>query len=93
MKGHAKHCVVRHCELAPKKVSQLKQAATLCIDDHQSKSADSDIVGELATVCAHIVIRCLYIGRLGRPDILWTVNTLARAVAKWNRVRGERLAR
>ena len=41
------------------------------MDDHQSK--EEEIVGELSTVCSRIV---------GRPDILWSVNKLARATTK-----------
>ena len=42
-------------------------------------------VGELSTVCSHIVLKCLYLARIGRPDILWSVNKLARAVTKWTK--------
>ena len=31
--------------------------------------------------------------RIGRPDILWTVNKLARAVTKWTQACDKRLAR
>ena len=33
-------------------------------------------------VCSQIVLQCLYFARIGRPDILWSVNKLARAVTK-----------
>ena len=35
MTGHADQCADIYCELANKSVSQLKQAATICIDDHE----------------------------------------------------------
>ena len=35
----------------------------------------------------------LYLARIGRPDILWSVNKLARAVAKWAQACDRRLAR
>ena len=28
---------------------------------------------------------CLYLARIGRPDILWTVNKLARSITKWTK--------
>ena len=37
--------------------------------------------------------KCLHLARNGRPDILWSVNKLARAVTKWTQARGRRLAR
>ena len=40
-----------------------------------------------------IVLICLYLARIGRPDILWSVIKLARAVAKWTRDCDKRLAR
>ena len=35
MQGHAEQCVEIYCDLDRKHASQLEQAATLCIDDHQ----------------------------------------------------------
>ena len=42
---------------------------------------------------AHIVLKCLYLARFGRPDFLWSVNKLARAVAKRTRTCDKRSAR
>ena len=42
-------------------------------------------VGESSTVCSQIVLKCLYLARIGRPAILWSVNKLARAVTKWTK--------
>ena len=39
------------------------------------------------------MLKCLYLARVGGPDILWSVNKLARAVTKWTKVRDKRLAR
>ena len=43
--------------------------------------------------CFRIVRKCLYLGRIGRPDISWSVNKLARAVTTWTKVCDRRLAR
>ena len=50
-------------------------------------------VGELSEVCLQIVLKCLYLVRIGRPDILWSVNKLARSVTKWTQACDRRLAR
>ena len=50
-------------------------------------------VGDLSTVCPQSVLKCVYLARIGRPDILWSVNKLARAVTKWTRACEKRLAR
>ena len=59
----------RYCELAKKSVSKLEQAGTPCSDDHELKKNVFEVVGELALVCAQIVLTCLYFASLGRPDI------------------------
>ena len=52
------------------------------MDDHQFQEEGHGSVEELSLVCSHIVLKCLYLARIGRPDILWSVNKHARAVPK-----------
>ena len=94
MEGHAQKCVERYCELANKKVEQLYKVSSPCLDDHQFKQEELESVGELSQVCSQIVLKkCLYLARIGRPDILWSVNKLARSVTKWTQACDRRLAR
>ena len=93
MEGHARKCVERYCELANKKVEQLHKVSSPCLDDHQFKREEFESVGELSKVCSQIVLKCLYLARIGRPDILCSVNKLARAVTKWTQACDRRLAR
>ena len=79
MVGHAKKCVERYCELANKTTQQLYKVSTPCIDDHHFKEEETKSVGELA--------------RIGRPDILWSVNKLARSITKWTQACDKRLNR
>ena len=81
MEGHAKKCVERYCELA-NKTQQLYKVSTPCIDDHHFKEEELKSVGELSKVCSQIVLKCLYLARIGRPDILWQVNKLARSITR-----------
>ena len=81
MKRHAKKCVERYCELAITTTQQLFQVSTPCIDDHHFKE-EMKSVGELSQVCSQIVRKCLYLARIGRPDILWSVNKHARSITK-----------
>ena len=83
MEGHAKKCVERYCELANWTTQQLHKVATPCLDDHQFKKEEMVSVRKLSEVCWQIDFRCLSLARIGRPDILWSVNKLARAVTKW----------
>ena len=69
MEGHAKKCVERYCELANRTTQQLYKISTPCIDDHHFKEEELKSVGELSKVCSQIVLKCLYLARIGRPDI------------------------
>ena len=80
--------VLRHGRTCPKMrgtvlwTSEQKRRATYkvsspCWDDHQMKKEELENTGELSEICSHIVLKCLYFARLGRPDILWSVNKLA----------------
>ena len=59
----------RYCELANKTTQQLYKVSTPCIDDHHFKEEEMKYVGELSQVCSQIVLKCLYLARIGRPDI------------------------
>ena len=93
MEGHAKKCVERYCELSNRTTKQLYKVSTPCIDDHHFKEEELKSVGELSKVCSQIVLKCLYLARIGRPDILWSVNKLARSITKWTKVCDKRLNR
>ena len=86
MEGHAQKCVERYCEPANKKVKQLSKLSHPCLDDHQVKQEQLESVGELSEVRSQIVMKCSCLARIGRPDILWSVNNLARSVTKWTHV-------
>ena len=58
-----------------------------------SKKKNMKSVGELSQVCSQIVLKCLYLARIGRPDILWSVNKLARSITKWTKACDKRLNR
>ena len=67
--GHAKKCVERHCQRASKKIEQLYQVSTFCMDDQSFKKLET--VGELSNACSQIVLECLYLARIGGLDILF----------------------
>ena len=85
MEDHAKKCVERYCELANKTTQQLYKVSTPCIDDHHSKEEEMKSVGELSIVCSQIVLKCLYLARIGRPEIQRSVNKLSRSITKWTK--------
>ena len=93
MEGHAKKCVERCCEYANKTTQQLYKVSTPCIDDHHLKEEDMKSVGELSQQCSQIVLKCLNLARIERPDILWSVNKFARSITKWTKACDKRLNR
>ena len=62
--------VERCCVLANKTSQQLYKVATPCINDHQFKDEEMGSVRELSRVSSQIVLKCLYLARVGRLDIL-----------------------
>ena len=82
----------RYCELANRTTQQPYKVSTPCIDDHHFKEEELTSVGDLSQVCSQIVLKCLYLARIGRPDILWTVNKLARSITKWTKACDKRLS-
>ena len=93
MEGHAKKCVERYCELANKTTQQVYKVSTPCLDDHHFKEEELKSVGELSKVCLSIFLKCLYLARIGRPDILWSLIKLARSTTKWTKACDKRLCR
>ena len=76
-----------------KRLNKYTKVATPCMDDHQTKEEENESAGGLSTVWSQIVLKCLYLARIVGPDILWSVNKLARAVTKWTKACDKRLAR
>ena len=64
-----------------------------CIDDHHFKEEELKSVGELSKICSQIVLKFLYLARIGRPDILLSMNKLARSITKWTKACDKRLNR
>ena len=93
MIGHAEQCAQRWRELANKGLKDIPVVGTPCIDDHNLRPEDFVDQGTLSHVCSKIVMKCLYLARIGRPDILYAINVLARNVTKWNRACDKRLER
>ena len=85
-------CVKRYCEPANRKVEQLYKVSSRCLDDQQFEQEELESVRELPYVCSQIVLKCMYLPRIGRLDILWSVNKLARPVTIWTQACDRRLA-
>ena len=96
MEGQAKKCVERFCELANKTTQQFYKVATPCNTMHRRppiQGRRNGICWRMSKVCSQIVPKCLYLARIGRPDIFWSANTFACAVTIWIKACDKRSAR
>ena len=69
-----------------------KQDDSTTLHSTNFKEEEFKSVGELPKVYSQIVLKCLYLARIGRLDILWSVNKLAHAVTKWTKACDKRSA-
>ena len=72
---------VSYCELAKKKTEQLQKVSSSCLDDHHFKKEEIKSVGKLSEVCSQIVLKCLYLARIGRPDRHSMVSDQTRSIS------------
>ena len=60
------------CELANRTTQQRYKVFTPCIDDDHFKEEELKSVGELSQVSSQIVLKCLYLARIGGPDLTYS---------------------
>ena len=58
-----------------------------------SKKKKQNLLENCHKYASQIVLKCLYLARIGRPDILWSVNKLARTITKCTKACHKRLNR
>ena len=91
MSGHAETCVEKYLELAGLDLSDLQPVGTPNLDDHAIPANEFEVQGQLSDVCSRIVLKALFFARIARPDLLQSVNCLARCVSKWTAACDRRL--
>ena len=72
---------------------QLHKVFTPCIDDNNFKEEETKSVEKLSNACSQIVLKCLYLARIGLPDILRSVKMVSRSITKWTKAFDKRLNR
>ena len=58
-----------------------------------SKRKRQNLLENCQLLALKLFLKCLYLARIGRPDILWSVNKLARSITKWTKACDKRLNR
>ena len=78
MAGHAQQCVETYLALTKQTLKDLDKVITPCLDDHRIAPEDFITRGVLHDSAAKIVMKILYVALVSRPDLYWSVNSLAR---------------
>ena len=74
-------------------VERLYKNSTSCSDDLHFTKKKIGQCWKIIERCSQIVLTCQYLARIGRPDMLWTMDHLAMSLTKWNRACDGRLPR
>ena len=94
MEVHVKKYVERYCELTNSTtLNSTKYLLPVSMMSTSKKKEEMKFVREFTQVCSQIVLKYLYVARIGELDILRTVDKLARSITKWSKVCDKRLNR
>ena len=64
---------------------KIRGVTTPCLPESNMTDEELARVGELSSISSRILMRCLWLSRLARPDIAFAVQRLASRVTKWTR--------
>ena len=85
MKAYAKGIVEFFCEMTGTQREKLRKVTTPCLPESNMTNEELSNVGELGSFASRILMRCLWISRLARPDIAFAVQRLASRVTRWTK--------
>ena len=85
VEGHAQKCVERFCELAHKTVDQLQKDSKPCLEDHQVKPEDLEIVRELSNDSLSDCIEMFENGKNRKTRFPWDSKLLGKTRHTLNR--------
>ena len=83
MGDYAAQCVELYESLTGAK--KLKPAPTPFVNEGSLCPEDDDVQGELAGSACKALMKCLWLGRLARPDIIKPIGDLATHIQSWSR--------
>lgn len=83
MRDFIQQCIDRYCDLAKFLPKDIKAADAPALDDNQLNYDDTVTPGKLQSCAAYIIMKILWVARVCRYDILYSVCQSARLIAKW----------
>ena len=83
MSSYAKGIVSFYCELTGIPVEKLRKVETPCLPESQMSEEELAHEGALHNHAAKVLMRCLWLPRLARPDLSFAVQRLASRVTRW----------
>ena len=93
MEGHAKEMLWSDiASWRTRQPSKLYKVTTPCLDGPSVWIRRIGISWRIVKSMSRFVLKCSCLARIGRPDILWSVNKFARVVTKLTRTCDKRLA-
>ena len=85
MTDYAKGIVEFFCNLTEVPKEKLRSVPTPCIPEASMCDDELSTPGQLSTSASKILMRCLWLSRLCRPDIAFAVQRLASRVTRWTK--------
>ena len=74
-------------------VTKLKTTSKPFIPDGSLVAADEEVCGQLGSDACSLLMKCLWIARLSRPDISKAIGDMTTKIAKWSKNDDKRLYR
>ena len=83
MSSYATGIVGFYCELTGMPVEKLRKVETPCFPESPMSEEELAREGALHNHAAKVLMRCLWLSRLARPDLSFAVHRLASRVTRW----------
>jgi hypothetical protein len=85
MRSYSKGTISFYCEITGMRQEKLRKVSTPCLPENQATDEELAHEGEMHAFAARILMKCLWLSRLARPDISFAVQRLASRITRWTK--------
>ena len=85
MRSYSKGIISFYCEITGMRQEKLRKVSTPCLLENQTTDEELAHEGEMHAFAARILMKCLWLSRLARPDISFAVQRLASRITRWTK--------